>query len=146
MRSTMKWMLNLRVEEKVSSLKIYSNLCITTLSSLNHWFLSIPHENIRKPKVFWCFQGVLKEIICMKLINETVAFTYISLSIYNGVLDASKREKKNVKECLEVGKKYLMMICCCEIWLILHYILTFSWRWFLSYRNQSIDLQSKSMD
>ena len=31
-----------------------------------HWSLLIPHENIRKPEVFRCFQGVSEEMRSMK--------------------------------------------------------------------------------
>ena len=34
-----------------------------------HWSLLIPPENIRKPLVFWCFQGVSKEISGMKWVK-----------------------------------------------------------------------------
>ena len=34
-----------------------------------HWSLWIPPENIRKPQVFWCFQGLSKEISGMKWVN-----------------------------------------------------------------------------
>ena len=34
-----------------------------------HWALSIPPENIRKPKIFWCFQGVSKETSGMKWVT-----------------------------------------------------------------------------
>ena len=33
------------------------------------WSLLIPPENIRKREVFWCFQGVSKEICGMKWVN-----------------------------------------------------------------------------
>ena len=34
-----------------------------------HWSLLIPPQNIRKSEVFWCFQGVSKEIRDMKWVN-----------------------------------------------------------------------------
>ena len=34
-----------------------------------HWCLLIPPQNIRKSEVFWCFQGVSKEIRDMKWVN-----------------------------------------------------------------------------
>ena len=34
------------------------------------WTLLIPPENIRKPEVFWCFQGVSKEISGMKWVKN----------------------------------------------------------------------------
>ena len=35
-----------------------------------HWSLLVPPENIRKPLVFWWFQGVSKEISGMKWVNQ----------------------------------------------------------------------------
>ena len=35
-----------------------------------HRYLSIPPEIIRKPLVFWCFQGVWKQTSVMKLVND----------------------------------------------------------------------------
>ena len=37
-----------------------------------HWSLSIPPENIEKPEVFWCFQGVSKETSGMMWVNKGV--------------------------------------------------------------------------
>ena len=34
-----------------------------------HWSLLIPPENMKKPKVFWCFPGVSKDTSGMKLVN-----------------------------------------------------------------------------
>ena len=39
-----------------------------------HWSLLIPPESIRKPPVFWCFQGVSKEISGMKRVNGYFMF------------------------------------------------------------------------
>ena len=45
-----------------------------------HWSLLIPPENIRKPLVFWCFQGVSKEISGMKWINSTLVSYEVMIS------------------------------------------------------------------
>ena len=37
-----------------------------------HWSLLISPENIRKSLVFWCFQGVSKEISDMKCVKENL--------------------------------------------------------------------------
>ena len=34
-----------------------------------HWSLSIPHENIRKALLLWCFQAVYKETSDMEWVN-----------------------------------------------------------------------------
>ena len=50
-----------------------------------HWSLSIPPENIRKPDIFLCFQGVSKETSGMKWVNSSSNFQqdlFKELSIY----------------------------------------------------------------
>ena len=49
-------------------------------------------ENIRKPVVFWCFQGVSKEISGMKWINTFIELdqnTYSSGQTYQIFLNAN---------------------------------------------------------
>ena len=46
-----------------------------------HCSLSIPPENIRKPEIFWCFQGAQKENSDMKWINEVLH----TASLFRGV-------------------------------------------------------------
>ena len=57
-------MLQLRISEKIAVKKLLAHF--TLLSLL------IPSENIRKPEVFWCFQGVSKEISGMKYFNLVI--------------------------------------------------------------------------
>ena len=50
-----------------------------------HWSLSISPENIRKPDIFLCFQGVSKETSGMKWVNSSSNFQqdlFKELSIY----------------------------------------------------------------
>ena len=44
-------------------------------------FISIPPENIRKPLVFWCVQGVSKESSGMKWVNDKILLWKTSLQI-----------------------------------------------------------------
>ena len=64
-------------------------------------FLFIPPENIRKPEVFWCFQGVKKRKIRRKCVNKLteykIAFNPLihNVSKWSDTLQKScKKEKK----------------------------------------------------
>ena len=48
----------------------FDKLIKTCLILSCHWSLLIPPENIRKPPVFWFFQGVSKEISDMKWVSN----------------------------------------------------------------------------
>ena len=42
---------------------------LSSLNNLLHWSLPIPPENFRQSLVFWCFQGVYKEVRGTKWVN-----------------------------------------------------------------------------
>ena len=52
-----------------------------------------PPENIRKPLVFWCFQGVSKELSGMKWVKksliETLLEHFMPTTFQNGIPDMS---------------------------------------------------------
>ena len=52
----------------------------------SQWSLSIPPENIRKPLVFWCFQGISKENSGMKWVNSVFQRGSIILKCTDNIL------------------------------------------------------------
>ena len=51
-----------------------------------HWSLMLPPENIRKPKVSWCFQGVSKETSDMKWVKHFTRLVTVSFFILSEYL------------------------------------------------------------
>ena len=63
----------------VYELQKYVTLILKNFVNPFHGSLLIPPENIRKPVVFWCFQGVSKEISGMKWVKQNIVKIAFSL-------------------------------------------------------------------
>ena len=59
-----------------------------------HWSLLIPPANIRKPQVFWWFQGVSKEISGMKWVNHFNVDIMRKIHIYLKNFSLTHRTRK----------------------------------------------------
>ena len=68
----------------INNLKILSPVVLLLHHSIQpilyHCFLSIPPENIRKPEVFRCFQGVQKENCGLKWVKTKKIAMYENLT------------------------------------------------------------------
>lgn len=51
-------------------MKMYSLKDASTLDALIQSFISVPHKNIRKPLVLWCFQGLYNGNIGQKGVSS----------------------------------------------------------------------------
>ena len=73
---------------------------------MSYWSLSIPPENIRKPLILLCFQGVWKETSGMKWVERPYStFWYKSaLEVYHIL---KKTQKKSLKKEGEFKKYYI---------------------------------------
>ena len=65
---------NLRFQQLQNKSNFFHELITNHISSFwpisFHWSLLITLENIKKPRIFWCFQGVSKEISGMKWVKK----------------------------------------------------------------------------
>ena len=62
------WLLIIGCEETINNWVTHCFICSKPI--FNQCSASIPPENIRKPEVFWCFQGVQKWYIGWKWVNH----------------------------------------------------------------------------
>ena len=85
----------------------------------DQWPISLPPENIRKSQVFWRF------LLSIEIDHWPEKIKTIEMKVYMKIHFQSQQ-----------WKRY-------NNWL---HVLTLSWKRLLSYRNHSIDLQSKLMD
>ena len=84
--------------------------------------------------------------------RNTSQIKFLSISkilkwYWNGIFKSEQKEfESDLKKKLCVVKDYPTDTVKIDTNLVCNIMLTLSWQWLLSYRNQSIDLQSKSMD